>query len=113
MTPAIGAIFGGMSVQDIGAGGVVPPSAPPRPATVPSDAAWSVDTGEWELAPRDAEGRREGLVRAWRADGTLASETGFRAGEREGAWRRFHPDGSVARQGLFAGGQAHGVMIAH
>jgi hypothetical protein len=97
-----------MSVQDIGSG-----APPPRPATVPPDAAWSVENGEWELAPRDADGRRDGVVRAWRADGTLAAETGFRAGEREGAWRRFHPDGAVAREGRYEGGQAHGRMIAH
>jgi antitoxin component YwqK of YwqJK toxin-antitoxin module len=109
-----------MSVENVGPG--APPEAapapwrpetPPRPAGVPEAAPWSHETGEWELAPRDADGRREGLARAWHPDGTLASETTFRGGEREGPYRRFHQDGSLAREGLYHEGRPHGLMRAH
>jgi hypothetical protein len=97
----------------------VPPAAseaaetPARPFGVPAAATWQPDAGVWELAPRDADGRREGVALAWRADGTLASETTFRADERDGAFRRFHEDGSVAREGLYRSGRQHGLMRAH
>src|SRR5262245_46304400 len=67
----------GMSVQDIA------PDAPPRPPSLPDAAAWNAQTGEWEVAPVDGAGRRDGLVRGWRIDGSLASETTFLAGERD------------------------------
>jgi hypothetical protein len=100
-----------MSVEDVGE----PPvsSLPARPETVPVDAAWNARTFEWELTPRDAEGRPHGLVRAWRSDGGLSSEYEHRAGERHGGFRRFHPDGSVAREGLYADGRQHGLTRAH
>jgi hypothetical protein len=105
-----------MSVEDVG-GPATPaspiPEAPPRPATVPAGAEWSARTFQWELTPRDAEGRAHGLVRAWRDDGTLSSEYEHRAGELHGAFRRFHPDGSSAREGLHADGSQHGLTIAH
>jgi hypothetical protein len=99
-----------MAVEDMGP---LAADAPPRrPATVPADAVWSDNTREWELTPVDAEGRPDGLVRAWRADGSLATEYQHRAGARDGAFRRFHPDGSVAREGVFVAGQPHGLMTA-
>jgi MORN repeat protein len=84
-----------------------------KPDTVPSDAEWNVQAGEWELTPRDATGRPEGVVRSWRADGTRSSEYEYRAGELEGAFKRFHPDGSIAREGLFRAGRQHGTTVAH
>jgi hypothetical protein len=87
--------------------------SPPRPEAIPTDAAWSVQTDEWELVPRDPKGKPEGLARAWRADGTLSGEYEYRAGERHGTFKRFHPDGSIAREGLYVAGQQHGTMIAH
>jgi antitoxin component YwqK of YwqJK toxin-antitoxin module len=101
-----------MSVQQVGPG-PAPPETPPRAAGVPGEAVWHAENGEWELAPLDAEGRRQGLARTWRVDGTLATEHAFVAGEREGAYRRFHEDGSVAREGLFHEGRPHGLMRAH
>ncbi|HVZ73539.1 MAG TPA: hypothetical protein VHJ20_14270 [Polyangia bacterium] len=88
------------------------PGAPPRPSGVPAEAAWNPNTGEWELSALDGEGRRDGLSSTWRADGTLAAETAYRAGERDGVWRRFHEDGSVAREGRYHEGRPDGLMRA-
>jgi hypothetical protein len=101
-----------MSVEDVGTLAAPEPEIPARPAGVPADAEWNARSWEWELTPRDAEGRAHGLVRTWRGDGELSSEYEHRAGVREGAFRRFHPDGSVAREGLYADGRQHGTMIA-
>src|SRR5262249_30280539 len=101
----------GMSVEDVGSPSPLAPL--PRPASVPVDAAWNAHTLEWELVPRDAEGRAHGLVRAWRSDGELAHEYEHRAGLRHNAFRRFHPDGSVAREGFYEDGSQHGLTIAH
>jgi hypothetical protein len=102
-----------MSVEDVGTLAPAAPPVPPRPATVPAEAAWSDRSREWELVPRDAEGRAHGLVRAWRSDGELAHEYEHRAGVRHGAFRHFHPDGSVAREGFYEDGSQHGLAIAH
>ncbi len=102
-----------MSVEDVGSIAAPGLEVPRRPAAVPSDAAWNDRTGEWETTPRDAEGRAHGLARAWRQDGSLASEHEYRAGERDGAFRRFHPDGSLAREGSYLAGAQHGPMIAY
>ena len=101
-----------MSVEDVGTVATFPPPVP-RPATVPAEAVWNERTFEWDLVPRDAEGRAHGLVRCWRSDGALAHEYEHRAGERHGVFRRFHPDGSVAREGRYEGGSQHGLAIAH
>jgi hypothetical protein len=99
-----------MAVEDMGP--LAADAPPQRPATVPAGAVWSDNTREWELTPVDAQGRAEGLVRAWRADGSLATEYQHRAGLRDGPFRRFHPDGSVAREGVFVDGQPHGTVTA-
>jgi MORN repeat variant len=88
-------------------------SVPVRNATVPVEAVWNLRTLEWEVAPVDGAGRRVGLARAWRPDGTLASETLYRDDERDGAFKRFHPDGTVAREGLYVRGQFHGLIVSH
>jgi MORN repeat variant len=100
-------------IGDTAASAAPGPEIPPRPAAVPAEAAWSVDTGEWEVASVDGSGQREGLCRAWRPDGSLASEYHYRAGARHGAFRRFHPDGALAREGAYAEGQPHGTITAH
>ncbi|HTA18657.1 MAG TPA: hypothetical protein VK989_05160, partial [Polyangia bacterium] len=102
-----------MSVEDVGSVAAPLPELPRRPAAVPPEATWSARTAEWETTPRDAEGRAHGLVRAWRQDGTLASEHEYRAGARDGAFRRFHPDGSLAREGSYLAGAQHGPLIAY
>jgi hypothetical protein len=89
------------------------PATPPRPAAVPADAVWSVEANEWEIAGTGADGQREGLCRAWRAEGSLATEYHYHAGARHGTFRRFHPDGSLAREGVFVDGQPHGTITAH
>ncbi len=100
-----------MSVQQVGP--AESPATPPRPAEVPLDAVWRPGNAEWELGPLDADGRRAGLVRTWRVDGTLAAEQTFVAGERDGAYRRFHEDGSVAREGVVHEGRPQGLMRAY
>jgi hypothetical protein len=100
-----------MSVEDVGS--LAPPPLVPRPAGVPAEAVWSEHTFEWELVPRDGEGRAHGLVRTWRSDGELAREYEHRGGVRHGAFRHFHPDGSVAREGFYEDGSQHGLSIAH
>ncbi len=102
-----------MAIADAGALASREAPAAPRPDTVPSDAEWNVRAGEWELTPRDAMGRPEGVVRSWRADGTRSTEYEYRGGELEGAFKRFHPDGSIAREGLFRAGRQHGTTVAH
>jgi hypothetical protein len=102
-----------MSVEDVGTLASPAPALPPRPDGVPAEAEWNDHEREWELVPRDAEGRADGLVRAWRADGALAHEYEHRAGERHGAFRRFHPDGTVAREGFYENGSQHGPSVAH
>jgi hypothetical protein len=111
-----------MSVEDMGPVAVAVPaptpveprtSPPARPAAVPPEAAWNDRSFEWELVPRDAEGRAHGLVRAWTGDGDLAHEYEHRAGVRHGVFRRFHPDGSVAREGGYQDGSQHGLAVAH
>ena len=104
-----------MSVEDVGSIGDSAAPAPPlpRPAGVPDAAEWNPRSFEWELVPRDAEGRPHGLVRAWRSDGLFVHEYEHRAGERHGAFRRFHPDGSIAREGFYESGSQHGLTIAH
>ena len=100
-----------MSVEDIGA--PTGPAPPARPAGVPLEAAWNLRTDEWELAPTEGAGRKTGLVRAWRADGSLASEYAYHDDALEGAFKRFHPDGSVAREGALVHGEFHGTVVAH
>jgi hypothetical protein len=100
-----------MAVEDMSPMAAAAP--PPRPAALPAEATWNEDLHEWELASVDAEGRRDGLVRTFRHDGTLKTEFQHRAGQRDGAFRRFHPDGSVAREGSYVGGQPHGTIVAH
>jgi hypothetical protein len=85
---------------------------PSRPPAVPAGAVFCEETGEWEIGARDAEGRRHGPTRAYRRDGTLASEHGYLDGLLEGRFRRFHPDGTVAREGTFRGGKPHGRVVA-
>jgi MORN repeat variant len=107
----------GMSVEDVGT--VTPPAPPAAPATperpsgVPAEAEWEQRLFEWQVVPRDAEGRAHGLVRSWRSDGELSKEYEHCAGYRHGAFRRFHPDGSVAREGFYVDGRPHGLTIAH
>jgi hypothetical protein len=99
-----------MSVENVGSPAA---AVPPRPSSVPAEAEWSERNLEWEIVPRDADGRAHGLVRAWRSDGLYAHEYEHVAGERHGAYRRFHPDGSIAREGSYEHGSQHGLEIAH
>jgi antitoxin component YwqK of YwqJK toxin-antitoxin module len=92
---------------------VTPGSTPERPAAVPPDAVFNRESWQWERAELDAEGRRAGILRAWRRDGALTSEQTYRAGVPHGPFRRFHPDGTLAREGAFVDGAPHGTVIAY
>ncbi|HVR61645.1 MAG TPA: hypothetical protein VMU50_07080 [Polyangia bacterium] len=87
--------------------------SPPRPAAVPADAVWATISGEWQLGPTDAAGRRQGVLRGWRADGSLRSETTYHDGKEQGVARLFHPDGTVARELPYEAGQLHGTVVAY
>jgi hypothetical protein len=82
-----------------------------RPANVPEAASWSEDDGEWILAPRDGEGRLDGLMVTWREDGTLASESPHVRGEEHGEARRFHESGEVSRIATYKRGKLHGLSV--
>lgn len=88
------------------------PWPPPRPSTVPADAVFDEESGEWLAGPTDADGKRNGETRAWRVDGTPAGACVYRAGVLEGAFRRFHPDGTVAREVAYVEGRRHGLLTA-
>ena len=84
------------------------PTTPERPRDVPVDADWISDHEEWELATRDAEGRRQGLVQRWRANGTKQSEYGYKDDRIHGPFRRWHDSGELAREGVAARGEVDG-----
>ncbi|MFZ5890747.1 MAG: hypothetical protein ACOY0T_06815 [Myxococcota bacterium] len=86
---------------------------PERPAAVPSSAHWSEEDDSWVDGSVDAEGRRHGEYRCFRANGSLRSEIRFDAGVRSGPFRFFHPSGELAREGQFVNGAAHGLVVAY
>ncbi len=86
---------------------------PPRPPAIPEGAIWLEDANEWGLGAVDEQGRKQGLHRHWRPDGTLCSELHYQDGRGTGAYRRFHPNGEVARAGEMVAGELHGTVIAY
>jgi antitoxin component YwqK of YwqJK toxin-antitoxin module len=84
------------------------PIAPNRPPGVPLEADWISDEEEWELATRDAEGRRQGVVRRWRINGTKKSEYDFNDDRIHGPFRRWHDSGEPAREGVANSGKVEG-----
>ncbi|HEY2901032.1 MAG TPA: hypothetical protein VGL59_10680 [Polyangia bacterium] len=84
-----------------------------RPAEVPAAAVWVEKANEWQVSDTDDQGRRHGLTRGWRGDGTLRSETTYRGDAAEGIARLYHPDGSLARETPYEGGKPHGTVTVH
>jgi hypothetical protein len=82
--------------------------APPRPTGVPAEANWISDDEGWELATRDLEGRRQGTVRRWRANGTKQSEHDYQDDQIHGPFRHWHDSGEPAREGVAARGAVEG-----
>jgi hypothetical protein len=76
-----------------------------RPTTVPLEAEFFTEGDAWALGPRDAEGRRTGLWKSWRRDGSFSEEAMFEAGRLHGPRKRFYEDGSVACVALHEHGQ--------
>ncbi|HXI58438.1 MAG TPA: hypothetical protein VNO55_20365 [Polyangia bacterium] len=87
--------------------------SPQRPADVPAAAAWIDAAQEWQLEPTGDDGRKQGLLRTWRADGSLRAETPFDNDQPHGVARLFHPDGSLAREMRYEAGLLTGPMVAH
>ncbi len=85
------------------------PKAKVRPAGVPEAAFWSDSDNEWIVQTVDARGRKHGLVRYFRPDGTLCCETEFEADQPHGPFTRYHETGEVSRKGTFARGVQVGL----
>lgn len=85
------------------------PKAKARPAGVPEAAFWSESDNEWIVQTVDERGRKHGLVRYFRPDGTLCCETEFEADQPHGAFTRYHETGEVSRKGTFARGVQIGL----
>jgi len=84
------------------------PIAPHPPTGVPAEATWTPDDEGWELAPRDLEGRRQGLLQRWRANGTKQAEYDYKDDRIHGPFRRWHDSGELAREGAAIGGKVDG-----
>jgi hypothetical protein len=84
------------------------PIAPNRPPHVPAEANWTPADEGWELATRDFEGRRQGAVQRWRANGTKQSEYDHKDDQMHGPFRRWHDSGEPAREGVAAAGKVDG-----
>ena len=84
------------------------PTIPNRPQGVPAGANWISDPEGWELGTRDAEGRRQGVIRRWRATGAKQSEYDYKDDQIHGCFRRWHDSGELAREGVAASGKVNG-----
>ena len=86
---------------------------PIRPAGVPADAEYSPKSAHWIAGTWDGEGRKDGPMRVFRADGRpLAIET-YRADTLHGPWIGFYPEGSMWWSFEYADGAPHGVAEHH
>jgi len=52
---------------------------------------------------------RHGLFRAYREDGSLASEGSYEHGQEHGLWRDYHANGQLATEGQYTHGTETGV----
>lgn len=89
------------------------PVSPPRPKGVPAAAQWIEAEQEWELAPKDARGKKHGKVTWWRRDATIVCECEYAHGVAHGAFTRYHDDGKPSRTGTFVKGKMHGIDTAY
>src|SRR5690606_11625976 len=81
---------------------------PQRPPSVPRDAAWDAQRGEWMQGHKDAAGRWHGLVTSYDAAGLARSRQCFDAGVADGPCVRLHPSGAEAYRATFVAGKLHG-----
>ena len=84
-----------------------------RPNDVPESAVWSDSDNEWVCATLDTKGRKQGLVRYFRPDGTLCCETEHVDGTPHGAFTRYHETGEVSRKGTLERGALVGLDTAY
>jgi hypothetical protein len=84
------------------------PTTPERPPGVPAEASWISNDDGWELARRDLEGRRQGSVLRWRANGTKQSDYAHQDDRIHGPFRRWHESGETAREGVAVAGKVDG-----
>ena len=83
-----------------------------RPDGVPADAQWDEDDEEWHAGATTDAGK-QGVWKAWRADGTFASERRYVDDCLDGEAREFHEDGSVASVRTFAADARTGIHVFH
>ena len=83
-----------------------------RPDGVPADAQWDEDDEEW-LVGTTTDSGKQGVWKAWRADGTFASERRYQDDCLDGEAREFHEDGSVASVRRFASDTRTGTHVFH
>ncbi|NMO15885.1 thioredoxin [Pyxidicoccus fallax] len=60
---------------------------PERPASIPAEAEFREDLGQWALVRLDAEGERHGLCQFWTPTGELVWESEYAHGQRSGRYR--------------------------
>lgn|GEM_PF-3330401 len=68
------------------------------PPAIIQGAIWNAADQSWELGDSDELGCRQGVWKAWRADGSKRGETPYVDHDVHGINRRFHPDGSLASE---------------
>ncbi|WP_164013105.1 hypothetical protein [Pyxidicoccus trucidator] len=83
---------------------------PARPASVPSSAEYLRDTKQWSDGPR-VDGKKQGLWRFWRQDGSLQEECEHQDDLPHGRAVRYHPDGSRSAEQQCHQGQVIEVML--
>ena len=77
---------------------------PRRPSNIPASAEWVEEWKQWGEGPREG-GKRNGMWKCWRPDGSLQEETWFQDDVPHGSVTRFHPDGSLAQKSTFEHGR--------
>ncbi len=71
-----------------------------RPKAVPATATFTDShklwkQAVWEDCPLDSEGRRQGLLKVWREDGSLLADWPMVHGKAQGLETVYHPDGTI------------------
>lgn len=84
-------------------------SEPQRPPSLPADARWQPDRGEF-LVCDQVDGLDHGEAKYYRPDGTLACTAHRVHGVSHGPYERVHPDGTWSQRGTMRHGQRHGLV---
>lgn len=85
------------------------PEPTSRPANIPTTAVWDETPGEYCDVP-ELDGKRHGRARWYRADGSLACESGYEHGVEEGPYTRYHPGGDISQVGTMHRDKIHGEV---